>query len=86
MNSLDALGFLKNPGTWVVLALLIAAEWGNIHASNEVERLCDLTGDHDFTVSKPVTARQQIDNICAGHAEEDDTDDDGDRGYAAPGE
>jgi TPR repeat protein len=66
--------FFKNPFAWILLVLLGVAEYGNYQRSEELDRVCELTGPHDVSVAIARTPREEIDNICIGREpEEEDT-------------
>jgi hypothetical protein len=59
--------FAKNPVAWFLLAACILAEYGNYTTGRDLNRVCDLLGDHVVWVAHPTTPRQEIDNICLDH-------------------
>jgi hypothetical protein len=65
-------GFLRNPIAWILMALLAAAEYGNYQRGRELDRVCELLGQHDLAVNPPRTAKEEIDNICISREPPDD--------------
>jgi hypothetical protein len=55
---------LKNPVAWLLLAILAITEYSNYARSEEIAHLCQLTAPHEAETTHPVTARDEIDNIC----------------------
>jgi hypothetical protein len=57
--------------------LFAAAEYGNYQTGKDLARVCDSLGPHHVldlhkpTAADPLTARQEIDNICIRHEAED---------------
>lgn len=58
-----------------LIGLLVIAVYGHHRTNLDLERVCDLVGDHDAPMGVPRTPRQEIDSICLSH-EESDSDDD----------
>lgn len=57
--------FFANPLAWILLTLLIVAEWGNYHRGRELTRVCELIGPHDVYYPRPKTPHEEIAHICA---------------------
>jgi hypothetical protein len=57
-------GFFKNPVAWVLLVFFIIAEYGNYQRGKELDRVCELSGPHDFSYSQPKNDKEEIDTIC----------------------
>ena len=57
-------------GVWVAILvfLLIVSVHGNWRTGSDLQRVCELLGPHDVSIDHPRTAKQEIDNICIGHA------------------
>ncbi len=62
----------KNLVALLLAGLFAIAEYGNYQRGREIDRVCDLLGPHDFEVAHPMTARQEIDNICISREPDDD--------------
>jgi len=41
---------------------LVAIGW---HLGKQLDRVCELSGEHDVVVANPTTDREELDNICA---------------------
>ena len=59
---LDLVG--KNPVAWILVVLLVVAEYGNHKIGHDLDRVCQLLGERNGMFQPPRTARQEIDNIC----------------------
>ena len=55
---------IANPFAWFLLVAFVAAEYGNWRLGEKLDRVCELTGRHDFAVTNPRTDREELDNIC----------------------
>jgi hypothetical protein len=64
-------GFFKNPSAWLLLIVFAIAEYGNYQRGKELDRICELTGEHDVSVPTPRTVRQEIDKICISRQPDD---------------
>lgn len=58
--------FARNPVAWILLGLLLVAEWGNYQNGRDLRRVCDLVAPHIMTVPDryATTVEQKVDNIC----------------------
>jgi len=56
----------RNPVAWSLLAAFALAEYGNWQRGRELSRVCALVRHEATYASRPRTARQEIDKICAG--------------------
>jgi hypothetical protein len=57
----------RNIIAWVVFFLFLYAEWANYENVKEIQKICDLLGEHNMWNGHPTTPRQKIDNICIEH-------------------
>jgi hypothetical protein len=66
--------FFKNPVAWILLTLLLLAEWGNYKNGHDLRLVCDLVAPHLGTVADKyaTTVGQKVDNICLRHEPDDD--------------
>jgi len=55
-------------------ALLALSIWSLYRTGLDLDRVCELTGPHEFSHEHPVTPRQEIDTLCLRHASDDDDD------------
>jgi hypothetical protein len=49
---------------WILFALLAVAVYANYERGRELDRVCELIGPHDLSVTVARTAREEINNIC----------------------
>jgi hypothetical protein len=54
-----------NPFVWVLLAALAFFSYDSYRRSQELNRVCALTGPHEIAVPIARTRHEEIDNICA---------------------
>ena len=66
--------FSRNPVAWSLLAAFALAEYGNWQRGRELSRVCALVPHEATYASRPQTARQEIDKICAGREPVDGTE------------
>lgn len=62
-------GVVKNPMVWILVGLLVLAECGSHLRWRELVHMCELLGTHDAH-EHPITAKEEIDNICASETGE----------------
>ncbi len=65
--------FSRNPVAWSLLAAFALAEYGNWRRGRELSRVCALVPHEATYASRPRTAQQEIDKICAGREPVDGT-------------
>jgi hypothetical protein len=58
-------GLFANPFAWLLFAAFLIAAYGNWHLAKQLDRVCELWGEHDVVVDNPTTDREELDNICA---------------------
>ena len=56
----------SNPFVWIAVAALAFTAYDNHRRSQEIIRVCALTGPHEILSPNPRTPREEIDNICIG--------------------
>jgi hypothetical protein len=66
---------LTNPFTWLLLALFLFVEYSNYRKGIVIDRVCELTGPHDFATFRPKNNREELDNICISRQLDADSDD-----------
>ena len=55
------------------LAVMLAVSvWSLSRTRLDLERVCELTGPHEFSHEHPITPQQEIDTLCLHHASGDD--------------
>ena len=55
------------------LAVMLAVSvWSLSRTRLDLERVCELTGPHEFSHEHSVTPQQEIDMLCLRHASDDD--------------
>ena len=54
-----------------LLGVLAVALYGHYETGRDLARICDLLGSHNAWVAHPQTDRQEIDDICIDHQQED---------------
>jgi hypothetical protein len=57
--------FLANPTAWVLLGLLLLAEYGNYQNGSAVTLLCSVIEPEDMGASSPITPLQKAQRLCA---------------------
>jgi hypothetical protein len=77
MNVKMRAAFAANPLAWLLLGLLALALCGSYRTGRDLQRLCELTGNHIVSVPQRLTRtpQQEIDNICLAHAPQEPQDD-----------
>lgn len=55
---------------WILLGLLIMAQFGSWQASGDLDRVCALTAEREFSQAAPEVLRAEVDHICLNHRAE----------------
>lgn len=58
---------MANPTAWILLALLIWAEWLNYEKGSDLQKICALAAPHIAIVPDryATTVGQKLDNLCS---------------------
>jgi hypothetical protein len=55
---------ISNPLLWVLIAALVLTGYDNYRKSQDISRVCALTGPHEIAVPIARSPREEVDNIC----------------------
>lgn len=51
----------------ILLVLLALSIYWHYETSEDLQRVCELTGAHDVAVIPPHSSKEELDNICVDH-------------------
>jgi hypothetical protein len=63
--------YMRSPMAWFLALMLVYSIYGNYERDRRLSRVCELLGPHKMSYGNPITAKEEIDAICALHKPDD---------------